>query len=446
MARKKMKLRVPTETFTATVNALSHDGRGVVANPKHKTAFVSGALPGEEITFKLTKLHAKYNEGEALKIITSSPHRATPECAHFGICGGCSMQHLTMTEQILFKQQALLAQLKHFGRVEPEIILPPLVGKNTGYRRKARLGVSYREKKGKLVIGFREKSSRFLAEIDKCPILHESVSTLIPEMKTLIESLSQFENIPQIEIAIGDTQTALVFRHLTDLSNEDLLKLKHFAKLHQLELYLQPNSPAKTHKLWPEDNTERLSYRLDHYDLEMLFHPLDFTQVNAEINNLMIKSALELLDLKNTDNVLDLFCGLGNFTLPIARYAQHVTGIEGSEAMVDRAKENALHNNIANTDFYAANLAAIPATLPVAAMKKYDKVLLDPPRTGAKEIINLIPKLAPKTIVYVSCNPATLARDAGELVHKQGYKLKKIGVINMFPHTSHIEAIALFTI
>ncbi len=443
MTRKLKKHRLPTEIFTATINALSHDGRGIASSPNHKTAFLSGALPDEVVKFKLTKLHARYNEGESVEIITSSPHRATPECAHFGVCGGCSMQHLEMSQQILFKQQALMDQLKHFGHVEPEIILPPLSANSISYRRKARLGVS-QQKKGKLLIGFREKSSRFLAEIDKCLVLHESVGSLLPDIKNLIASLTQHDNIPQVEVAVGDANTALIFRHLTDLPNEDVEKIRDFAKRHDLHLYLQPNSPAEVYKLWPDDKVERLSYHLVDYQLEIQFHPLDFTQVNAETNILMLRSALDLLDLKSTDQVLDLFCGLGNFTLPIARYAKHVVGIEGSQTMVTRAKENALHNHISNTEFYTANLATTPTTLQPWAMKKYDKILLDPPRVGAKEMIALLPKLEASSIVYVSCNPATLARDAGELVHKHGYILKKLGVINMFPHTSHIEAIALF--
>lgn len=424
------------------INKLSHDGRGI-ANIDGKTAFIHGALPSEKVLCKITYQHRRYNEGKALDIITPAKERVAPACKHFGTCGGCSLQHAAMDSQLAFKQEVLLEQLHHFGHVTPATLLPPLSGNSLGYRGKARLGVRYVIKKEKLLVGFREKHSNLLADITECPILHKSVSTLIPELSQLILSLSQYEHIPQIELAVGDNTTALIFRHLTALSDDDREKLSQFGKEHHLSIYLQPNPPELTYKLYPKDNLEQLSYALPEYDIEMLFHPLMFTQVNREMNHLMIKQAIQLLNLQPHDEVLDLFCGLGNFTLPIARHAKHVVGIEGSDAMVTIAKQNASHNNIHHTEFFAANLMKPNENDPWLT-RQYHKILLDPPRTGAKEIIPYFKQLNAKTIVYVSCNPATLARDAGELVHQQGYVLKKTGIINMFPHTSHIEAIALF--
>jgi len=431
-----------SESIQTIVESLSHDGRGV-ATLNGKTAFISGALAKETVVCKITKKHRRYNEAQTLEVITPAPERVIPACPHFGICGGCSMQHIEMTAQVQLKQQTLLEQLKHFGKVIPEHVLPPIVGNPWGYRRKARLGVRYVHKKQKLLVGFREKFSNYLAEINECLVLHPSVGTRLTQLSELIRGLSQYEHIPQIEVAVSDETTALVFRHMTELNENDISALIEFGKQYQFEIYLQPNPPAKIHKIWPQNQVERLSYFLPEYQLEMRFHPLDFTQVNGEINQLMIQQALKLLDVQSTDTVLDLFCGLGNFTLPIARLAKQVVGVEGSAEMVARAQENALHNNIHNTEFFAANLMNEKLSAPWLE-KSYDKILLDPPRTGAKEIIPLISTKSAKRLVYVSCNPATLARDAGELVYNYQYKLTHVGVINMFPHTSHIEAIALF--
>jgi len=439
----KSKRTLSAEPITTTITSLSHDGRGI-GNHLGKTAFINGALPQETVTFKMTKKHSRYFEGDLIDIISASPDRIKPGCEHFGVCGGCSMQHLQMAAQINFKQNTLLEQLRHFGRVEPEVILPPISANEWGYRRKARLGVRYVEKKGKLLVGFREKASRYLADITACPVLHASVGTRLTDLNQLISSLIQFEHIPQVEVAVGDSTTALVFRHMAELPEADLEKLRQFGKDFGFHIYLQPNTPLPITKLWPEDQNVFLTYALTDYDLEMQFYPLDFTQVNGSVNPLMIKQALALLDPQAEDTILDLFCGLGNFTLPLARHAKFVTGVEGSQDMVERATMNAEKNNLSNTAFFAANLAEIPLAKPSWMKAQYDKILIDPPRTGAKEILPLFPAFGARKIVYVSCNPATLARDAGELVNQQGYKLKKAGVINMFPHTSHIEAIALF--
>jgi 23S rRNA (uracil1939-C5)-methyltransferase len=444
MKKKHSQLTASSALLSTTITSLSHDGRGIAAEHNGKITFVSGALAGEAVTFRIAKKHTRYNDGNAVDIISPSSERSEPACQHFGVCGGCSMQHLQMEAQIVHKQKILLEQLWHFGRVKPETVLPPLSGESLGYRRKARLGVRFVEKKGKILVGFREKASQVLADISDCPVLHPSVGKHFEKISALISSLECSQSIAQVEVAVGDNASALVFRHLKDLSADDLAKLTNFGKALQLEIYLQPNSPAKISKLWPADNHQRLSYALTDYGLELQFHPQDFIQVNGAVNPLMIKQALQLLDVKSDETVLDLFCGLGNFTLPIARNAKQVTGIEGSLEMVNRARENANNNGITNADFQVSNLDIIPAAQPLWMQKQYDKILLDPARTGAKEIIGLFPHFKPKRIVYVSCNPATLARDAGHLVLKQGFTLKAVGVINMFPHTSHIEAMALF--
>lgn len=424
------------------IHGLSHDGRGIgILN--NKTTFVSGALPDETVNFQITQKRSTYNEAQILKILSPSKDRVEPPCQHFGVCGGCSLQHMGDNLQLELKQKTLLEQLKHFGNVEPDAILAPLNDKSLGYRRKARLGVKFVIKKDKLLVGFREKSSRYLADLEKCLVLHPNVGERFAELSQLVRSLSIYQQVPQIEVAIGDTQTALVFRHMTDFNEEDIEKLIRFGREHDFHIYLQPNPPAKVHKLYPQDGFERLSYTLPDHQVEFLFHPLDFTQVNLPMNRLMVNQAISLLNLQKSDKVLDLFCGIGNFSLAIARYVDHVTGIEGDNEMVARAKDNALHNCIANVTFDAANLMEPSASAPWIKTS-YDKILLDPPRAGAKEILPLLSKFAAKRIVYVSCNPATLARDAGELVHKYGYRLASAGIMNMFPHTAHIEAMAVF--
>lgn len=428
--------------YTLNIHSQSHDGRGI-ALLNNKTTFVSGALTGENIRCKITQKRSSYYEADAVEIIESSPERVTPPCSHFGLCGGCSLQHMSLHAQLTLKQNTLLDQLKHFGKVIPQTILAPLSAQTTGYRRKARLGVKYVIKKNKLLIGFREKSSRYLADLESCAVLHPAIGQRFTALSQLIASLEIYTAIPQIEIAIGDEETALVIRHLEPLTESDTKKLEQFAEQYQFQIYLQPNRPLPIQKLWPKDGNERLTYTLPDEQLEFHFHPLDFTQINLEINRLMVKQAIQLLDLKPEDKVIDLFCGIGNFTLPIAKHAKHVTGVEGGDEMVKRAHDNAAHNKISNVEFHAANLMEPPAQ--AAWMKShFNKVLLDPPRAGAKEILPFIAACGAEKIVYVSCNPATLARDAGELVHQYGYTLKQAGIMNMFPHTSHIEAMAVF--
>lgn len=439
---KRAKSNPQISPNPARVHGLSHDGRGI-ATIDSKTTFLAGALPEETVTYRIHQKRTTYMEGEADEILTPSPERTVPPCQHFGVCGGCSLQHMSIEMQTALKQKTLLEQLTHFGKVTPGIILPPLAASGTGYRRKARLGVKFVIKKNKLLVGFREKSSRYLADLASCKTLHPLVGENLETLAALIRSLESYQEIPQIEVAIGDATVALVFRHLKPLCDDDLQKLAAFGAQSGFHIYLQPNPPAPVTKLYPADGVERLTYSLPEQQLEFAFHPMDFTQINLDINRMMVSQALALLELTPEDSVLDLFCGIGNFTLPIARYARNVTGIEGAEEMTRRAAENASRNGIENTRFFAANLMAPAEGAPWLA-SEYNKVLLDPPRAGAIEILPYIAKLGPKRIVYVSCNPATLARDAGELVHKYGYQLHKVGIMNMFPHTSHIEAMAVF--
>lgn len=429
-----------TKKHLITIQTLSHDGRGI-GTDVDKKAFVSGALPNEEVAVKVLRKRSTFIEAEAIEIIKPSPERREPPCPHFGLCGGCSLQHMPTDMQVTLKQQTLLDQLKHFGHIQPARVLPPLTATTIGYRRKARLGVKFVIKKDKMLVGFREKSSRYLADLDLCKVLHPRVGLQFESIKAAIADLEAFQSIPQIEVAIGDNDVALVIRHMNPLSLSDRDKLIAFGKMHDFDLYLQPNSPLPLEKLYP-DTPHRLTYTLPDYGLEFLFHPLDFTQINLEMNRLMVKQAIELLDIQPTDRVLDLFCGIGNFTLPMAKSAQQVTGVEGSDEMVKRGYDNAAHNHITNVNFYAANL--MDTTFQASWFnEQYDKILLDPPRAGAQEIINHINRFNAKKIVYVSCNPATLARDAG-LLKEQGYRLVSAGIMNMFPHTAHIEAMAEF--
>lgn len=442
MRRKKKYDLTDQIPQPAYIRNLSHDGRGI-ADIASKTTFISGALLGENVLFTYTKKHSRFDEGKISEVIQPSVHRVTPKCAHFGTCGGCSLQHLDTTQQILLKQQTLLEQLQHFAQITPTEVVPPLQGISWEYRRKARLGVRYVEKKQKMLVGFREKDSRYLADIDQCEVLHPSVGQLITPLKDFLTTLEDYQTIPQIEVSIGDDATALIVRHLDILSSADQDKLRAFAQQHQLHIYLQPGNYDTVHKLWPEDQILRLSYRLPDQDLTLRFHPTDFVQVNADINRRLVTRAMEWLKPEKNDIVLDLFCGLGNFSLPLAQLAKQVIGVEGDKAMVERAAENALYNQITNATFYAANLMEDFSTASWAQLP-FNKLLIDPPRTGAKEVIAQLPHFKHVTeLLYISCNPATLARDAGDLA-KQGFILQKVGVIDMFPHTAHVESMALF--
>ncbi len=438
MMRKKKKL--PEGLYQATIHALSHEGRGI-AHINGKTTFIDNALIGEEVDFEYTYSKSQYDEGKAIHIKTASADRVVPACPHFSMCGGCSMQHLSQEAQILHKEQTLLNHLKHFGNLSPTEVLAPITGPAYGYRTKARLGVRFVIKKGSVLVGFREKYSNFLAQIDSCAILAPEIGQKITALRELIVKLNAKSEIAQIEVAVSHKTTALIFRNVAPLIHSDEDLLRSFAKEHHFTIYLQPKGPDSIHLLSGlEDGW--LSYFLENQKLELLFHPTDFTQINLAINQQMVDRALSLLNLQAHETVLDLFCGLGNFTLPLAQRAKQVTGVEGSLEMTKRAQMNADHNHITNTSFYAHDLTKDISTAPWAATS-YDAILIDPPRSGAKELIEQIRPFKAKRIVYVSCHPATLARDA-EILKTQGYTLQKAGVLDMFPHTSHVESIALF--
>jgi 23S rRNA (uracil1939-C5)-methyltransferase len=429
------------EPLIATIHALSHEGRGI-ASVRGKTIFIEGALPGETVTFSYQRKHKRYIEAKVEDIINHSSDRITAACKHFSKCGGCSLQHMDPTAQITFKQKVVLEQLCHFGGVEPREVLAPITGSLFGYRRRARLGVKFVAKKGGVLVGFREKNNHYLADLESCIVLDPSVGLLLTELKNLLSNMQAYREIPQIEVAIIDALAVLVFRHMVPLCGSDLEALINFGRLHKIAIYCQPSGPDSVHPIWHPEEYGYLSYHLKDYEIEILFGPQDFTQINVEINQKMVKKAVELLEVKSTDRILDLFCGLGNFTLPFARFASEVIGVEGSQEMVKKAYQNAEHNGIKNVEFYANNLQG-PLSDVEWAKRSYDKLFLDPPRTGAQEIGAIIPILSPNRIVYVSCNPATLARDVGEWVKNHGYTLEAVGVLDMFPHTTHVESIAL---
>ncbi len=439
MARRR-RSRLPAEPVTTVVESLSHDGRGV-ARIDDKAVFIHGALPGETVVFRYTGRHRHHDEGCVIEVIEASGDRVDPRCEGFGVCGGCSLQHLEPARQIEAKQQVLLDNLVRIGKVEPETLLPPLTGPVWGYRRKARLGVRFVRKKNRVLVGFRERHSAFIADIGRCEVLHPAVGEHLADLASLIGGLDAKERIAQIEVAVTDDVTALVFRNLDPLSGSDRRKMIAFAQSSGMALFLQPGGPDSVEPLWPE--RIELFYRLPAQDIEYGFSPTDFTQINDVINQRMVARALEMLDPQAGDRVLDLFCGLGNFTLPLARHAAHVTGVEGDRALIDRARDNAAANHIDNCDFHVADLFE-----PVAGLawtrQAYDRILLDPPRSGAQALVEDIDRFGADRILYVSCHPGSLARDAGILTSRHGYRLLSAGVMDMFPHTAHVESIALF--
>ncbi len=424
------------------IESLSHDGRGVT-HIDGKAIFVEGALPSELVKISALKQTRQYDDAIVDEILESSAERVEPKCSAFGICGGCSLQHLQHEKQISYKQQSLLDNFKKMASVTPEHILEPIQSPAWGYRYKARLGVKYVKAKKKVYIGFREKHSRYLANMSECEVLDARIGKKLEVIADAVGKLSCYNKIAQIEVAFSETGCALVFRNLVELSDEDKTVLTQLAKDNDYHLYLQPKGPKTVTLLYPEFS--ELSYSLPDYALKLVHLATDFTQVNPFINPLMIKQALELLDLNENDNVLELFSGIGNFTLPIARSVNSVVAVEGEKSLVERANENAERNAISNVEYHVANLMEDTQGLPWLRDKQYNKILIDPPRSGAKEIIDTIAKLEPERIVYVSCNPATLARDTDVLVNTYQYKLVKAGVIDMFPHTAHVESIALFS-
>lgn len=425
-----------------TIDSLTLEGQGV-ARIDGKTVFIDGALPQEKVVFRYTFYKAKHDEGKVEAVLEASPDRVEPKCQHFTTCGGCSWQHIALDAQIRYKQKILLDNLKHIGKVDPQTVFEPLLGEGWAYRRKARMGARWVRKREAAYVGFREKQGGLLAEIESCEILHPSIGQNIMAFRALVARLECRETLPQIELAIGDNdQPALVFRHLEALSEADHAKILAFCQAHNYQMYLQAGGPDTVLRVWPQKAA--LYYAHPAFDTRVDFAPLDFVQVNQTLNRRMVQRALELLDPQAHETVLDLFCGLGNFTLPLARKAQQVIGVEGDLAMVERARAAAKANDIHNTDYFACNLMGDKLAQEPWLKGRYDKILLDPPRAGAKEVIEQFGKLKAKRIVYVSCDPATLARDAGELVNTHGYQLVGAGVMDMFPHTSHVESIAVF--
>ncbi len=440
MNRRHRKPKLPNYPVRVSIERLSHDGRGVT-HVDGKAVFVDGALPGEDISFLYTGRARKHDEGRLCELFRASPHRVEPKCAHFDICGGCSLQHQHSGEQILAKQQTLLDNLRRIGKLEPETLLDPLTGPVWGYRNKARLGVKDVKKKGRVLVGFREKRKSYIADIQRCEVLHPSIGERLHELADLISGTQARARIAQIEVAVGDDTTVLVFRNLDPLSRDDRQRLTEYAQHTGLHIYLQPTGPDSIELLWPEAST--LYYCLPDQNIEVQFLPTDFTQVNPVLNKIMIQQALELLDLQESDTVLDLFCGLGNFTLPIARKVAAVVGVEGEAGLVQRARENSQRNGIDNVEYHVVDLSQQPCEQSWM-QRSYDKILIDPPRSGAQELVPNLAELGADRIVYVSCHPASLARDAGMLVNDRGYRLIAAGVMDMFPHTTHVESMALF--
>lgn len=462
----------------AVITNLSHDGRGIVSINGKKT-FIDGVFNGETVIFKYTKKHRRYNEAKVETIIKADPNRVEPICPNYLACGGCSYQHMSNIMQLEHKQNILKELLIHFGnKVQPKVWLAPLQADTQHYRTKARLGVKYVIKKEKLLVGFREKSSNFILDMNTCKVLTKELDNLIIPINNLISSLSIYNQIPQVELAMGNTQgnklednklsnknnIAIIIRNLAEFTQDDLIKLKNFADNYKIFLYLQPGNNNSVYRI---DSEELLNNKLNileyyfnynknniNFKINYNFHPQDFTQVNLQLNSLMLTQALDLLDLQGNETVLDLFCGLGNFSLPIAKYLSYksgkVIGIEGCSDMVARAINNAKNNNINNVEFYCADLYSKNIKNITNNILKdtwlnyqYDCIVLDPPRSGAKEVLEYIGRSNAKKILYISCDPATFARDVGILSAEYDYQLEYCGIMDMFPHTKHVETMGL---
>jgi 23S rRNA (uracil1939-C5)-methyltransferase len=435
----KSSTQVPV---SAVIESLDHEGRGI-AHVEGKAVFIEGALPRERVRYLPARRKANYEIGELYEMLRESTDRVIPRCRFFGVCGGCAMQHAGIPLQLAAKQRVLEDNLARIGKVVPEQILPPIDGAPWGYRNRARLSTRYVAKKGGALVGFREKKSTYVADMTSCEVLAPPVGNLIAPLRELLTSLAGRERIPQIEVAIGASVTVLVLRVLEPLGAEDEHKLRTFADEHAIQWWLQSKGPDTALAWYPLDAPE-LTYRLPEFDLELKFRPTEFTQVNFSLNRLMVKRAVALLDPRPGDDIADLFCGLGNFSLAIARRGAQVIGVEGSESLVQRAADNAARNGLAaNSRFLSADLYADPESA-LRRLPKVSKMLIDPPRDGAIEVCKLLDENTLERLVYVSCSPSTLARDAAVLVHTKGYRLTAAGVVNMFPHTAHVESIALF--
>jgi 23S rRNA (uracil1939-C5)-methyltransferase len=430
------------EPETAAIRSVTHDGRGVAA-VEGKAVFVAGALAGERVLFRRRKFRRNFDEAELLEVLEASPDRIEPRCAAFGTCGGCVMQHVSDEQQRAIKFQALKDSLLRIGKVEPRGWLDPLVGPAWHYRRRARLAVKDVYAKDRVLVGFRERHAPYITDMHRCEVLAEPVSDMLDSLSELIGQLSIRARLPQIEVAVADNAVALVFRVLDPPSADDEAALRDYAEKHGVRVYLQPGGLDSVAMLWPNGSVEPLYYDLPEHDVRIRFDPVGFVQVNREINEFMVSRAIELLDPGPGDRVLDLYCGIGNFALPLARHAEEVLGVEGDAMLVAAATENARHNGIHNARFREADLGELDGA-ESWLQQPWDLVLLDPARSGAARVVELMDRLGPRRIVYVSCHPGTLARDAGVLVHDQGYTCEAAGIIDMFPHTAHVESIAFF--
>ena len=437
---KRFKRLKNTGPHPATVTKLSHEGRGI-ATIDGKTTFIFGALPGEEVTFNYKMCRNRFDEGDVVDVLTRSPLRVDAQCEAFGMCGGCKLQHLSHDEQLKLKQRTVAELIKHQGNTEIDNWMPVMQGDQLGYRRKARLSVKNVDRKGDVLVGFRERRTSYVVDMHACPVLIPSVGERIDDLRRLITALSIKREIAQIEVSSGDDDVALIIRHLVDMPAGDLSLLVEFCKSNSFRLYLQPGGMDSVHLVYPENTDPLLSYQLHDFDLTLQFHPSGFIQVNQSINQQMVKRAIELLDIQQDETVLDLFCGIGNFSLAAARNAKSVVGVEGDKPAVELAKLNAANNNITNATFHIGNLFEVSGH-ETWAKQGFDKIILDPPRSGAKEIIPFIEKWQPKKIVYISCGPATFARDTG-LLKEIGYELKQVGIMDMFPHTEHVEVMGV---
>ena len=438
MSRKRKR-----EPETATIESATHDGRGIAA-VSGKKVFVAGALPGETVEFIRRKSRRNFDEAELLQVIEPSSDRIDAKCEAFGRCGGCSLQHVSEDYQRSIKEQTLKDNLQRIGKVEPKSWLEPMTAPVWGYRRRARLAVKDVPAKGRVLVGFRERHAPFITDMHRCEVLASPVDGWIDELSDLVGSLSIRARLPQIEIAVAENSIAMVFRVLDAPNDVDKEHLIAFGVANNCRIYLQPGGLDSLELIQPASVDEPLYYTLPEFDIRIDFEPIDFVQVNSEINQRMVHFAIEQLKPGPDDRVLDLYCGIGNFSLPLARQSGNVLGIEGEKSLVTRATDNARANGLQNVEFRVADLSKIDGT-ESWVKAGWDRVLLDPARSGAAEIVERMKLLNPERIVYVSCHPGTLARDAGILVHEQGYQLETAGIIDMFPHTAHVESIAVFT-
>ncbi|HEX7606454.1 MAG TPA: 23S rRNA (uracil(1939)-C(5))-methyltransferase RlmD [Usitatibacter sp.] len=426
----------------AFIESIDHEGVGV-AHVDGKVTFIDGGVTGERVEFARRRSRGNFDLGTVTQVLRESSLRVTPRCRYFGICGGCAMQHVEPSAQVAAKQRVLEDNLARLGKVTPELMLPPVSGPAWRYRTRARLSVHYVAKKGGVLVGFHERRSSFVADTASCEVLPASVSALIPELREMFTSMELRERMPQIELAVGEDVTIFVLRHLEPIPAADAAKLRAFADRHGIQWWLQPKGPETAHPFHPLE-APALDYRLPEFGLRLRYRPTEFTQVNADVNRVLVKRAVDLLDPRPGESVGDLFCGIGNFTLALATRGAKVLGMEGSPGLVARAGENAKLNGLEGLAQFVAHDLYTDAAGALKRLGHVDKLLIDPPRDGALDICKELSADGPSRIVYVSCSPATLARDAGLLVHVKGYRLSKAGVVNMFPHTGHVESIALF--